>query len=271
MRRFGGVCLCVLGALAILAGGAAAAVIGPDNTISTARHTLTSSGQALVTTPGMLGEVGLTLHVSARATDGRPVFLGVGHEVDVTSYFGDTGRDEISGISWPWSVSKDVTGGTEEKLTLPANGDFWVVRKSGTGTQEFSWKVTDGRWNVVLMNADASTPVSATVSIGIEADGAFRIALAVAIGGLVLLVPAILLIRRRRPKNTPPPAYLPIPISIPIPTPTPTPTPTPIPTPMPTVLRTPMPMPAPTPTDSGAGGPTSDSGINGTDPAGGAP
>jgi hypothetical protein len=48
----------------------------------------------------------------------------------------------------------------------PAQEDFWAASAQGAGTQSMTWKVRDGSWSVVVMNADGSRGVDAGVSAG---------------------------------------------------------------------------------------------------------
>ena len=43
------------------------------------------------------------------------------------------------------------------------------MSSAGPGTQQITWPAAAGRWSVVLMNADGSRPVAATVAAGVTA------------------------------------------------------------------------------------------------------
>jgi hypothetical protein len=60
--------------------------------------------------------------------------------------------------------------------------------------------MTDG-YDVVVMNADGTPEIDASVNLGVELDGAFVAGLTVLGGGLMLVIAGLLLLllRRRRP------------------------------------------------------------------------
>jgi hypothetical protein len=78
-----------------------------------------------------------------------------------------------------WSTTKSLTS---------------VGLGTKSGDQILEWDVQDGKWTAVVMNADATAPVSARVSLGGRFDILFGIALGMAIAGVILLGVGILLI-----------------------------------------------------------------------------
>jgi hypothetical protein len=204
MRRFLSVCGIVIGVLIALVGGAAAVWVGPDDTLATGPHHVSSAGHAVVTAPGVLAKVGPTLHVSAAGP--RPAFVGIGHDADVTSYIGPARHDQVHRLNIPWSLDTDLIGAPAGTLRRPGDADFWVAHASGPGAQAVAFPLTDGAWDIVLMNADGSQPVALDVTMGLEVGGAFYTALGVCLAGVLLVVGGVLLFRRRRPSVvTPPP------------------------------------------------------------------
>src|SRR5207249_3739702 len=99
-----------------------------------------------------------------------------------------------------------ITG--EAQPEPPTAQSFWVAKATGEGTRTLTWGVKDGRWSVVVMNADASPGVVADVSIGAKTN----LLLAIGIGLLVLFVilgaaAALMIVfgarRRRQPEYEP--------------------------------------------------------------------
>ena len=50
--------------------------------------------------------------------------------------------------------------------TEAAEQEFWVASAAGSGTQELTWDATSGRWAAVVMNADGSPGITASLTIG---------------------------------------------------------------------------------------------------------
>lgn len=81
----------------------------------------------------------------------------------------------------------------------PAAQTFWAQSQVGTGTQTVTWKLRNGKWRVVVMNADASPHVVADAKVGTSIRDVLALPIAlVAIGlGLALAGATVTLIRRR--------------------------------------------------------------------------
>ena len=97
-------------------------------------------------------------------------------------------------------MQRTLSGGAP--TTAPAEQLFWAASAAGNGTQQMTWTTTDGRWVVVVMNADATRPVVADLSLGATAPGLrwvwigqYVAAGMNLIGGAVLV---LLALRRRR-------------------------------------------------------------------------
>src|SRR5207237_4817058 len=87
----------------------------------------------------------------------------------------------------------------------PTEQSFWAASASGVGTQTLTWKVRDGDWSVVLMNADGSRGVAADVDLGAKLSFLLWVAIGLLIGGALLLGGAIALIVLAA-RTRPPPA-----------------------------------------------------------------
>ena len=51
-------------------------------------------------------------------------------------------------------------------MSPPADAGIWTASATGPGAQTVEWEARDGRWAVVVMNADAARAVAADVSVG---------------------------------------------------------------------------------------------------------
>jgi hypothetical protein len=182
---------------------------------NTSSHTLTSSGYALVT-PDVdlnMGPAGdwlptgdrAAIRIEATSSGDTPVFVGIGPSDKVADYLAGVEYDEVTDFGWSSAEVKYRHLDGAAPSAPPAEQDFWTVHQEGSGGQTLEWDVRDGNWTVVVMNADATAPVSAGVSLGGRLDILFPIALGIVIGGVILLGVGILLIvlGARRPRTPP--------------------------------------------------------------------
>jgi hypothetical protein len=183
---------------------------------STSDRTLTSGGYALVT-PDVdlnMGPVAgawlptghrAALRISATSNTGAAVFVGIGPSDKVAGYLSGVDYDEVTDFGWAWEQVKYRHLDGRAPAALPGAQDFWVAKETATGAVALEWDIQDGNWTAVVMNADATAPVSATVSLGARFDILFPIGLGLVIGGVILLGVGILLIvlGARRPPAPP--------------------------------------------------------------------
>ncbi|MFI5709962.1 hypothetical protein [Kribbella sp. NPDC051620] len=206
-----GLLVALVGLLVTAVGGAAAFwLVGPDNTVGTGEQSLVSKGLAVMTAPDLIDRHGPTLHLTAAAA--KPVFVGIGQDIDVASYLSRSQYTRLIRFELPSSFDRQEMTGQAAALTAPAGLDWWTVKASGDGKQSIAWPIVDGRYDVVVMNADGSPGVDAKVTFGVEIDGLFGSCLMVFGGGLLLLFVGLLLmfVRRRRQPLPPVPVVTPL-------------------------------------------------------------
>ncbi len=220
----------VAGALALLAGGAlvttGAAVAIAGQTARDAQgyymsphQSLSSDGYAIVSEtvrlPGspaadwvpssLLGRVKIT----ARATDGRPLFIGVGAATDVARYLDGVAHSTVTAVGGTRTAPRyRDTAGTRPPQPPDAAG-IWTAQVRGAGERELTWSAEPGDWTLVVMNADGSAPVAADTSIGATLPAAGRLIVAALVAGGVLLVLGLALVVAAvatRRSSGPPPA-----------------------------------------------------------------
>jgi len=122
-------------------------------------------------------------------TPGKPIFIGVARESDLTRYLDGVGYDEVTGFTVNSDVIHFVQHSGSNTAAQPASQNFWAASASGTGTQTVQWAVSGGRYSVVLMNADGSAPIDAQVAVGLKIPAILHgIGLGLLIGGIILLV-----------------------------------------------------------------------------------
>ncbi len=185
---------------------------------STSDRTLTSSGYALVT-PDVSLNVGSgdwlpgggLVRISATSSGPAPVFIGIGPTDAVAAYLEGVAYDEVTNLeilsSWFSSAAEywHYDGGAPS--APPGQQTFWVAKQEGTGTQTVEWDVQGGNWTAVVMNADASAPVEASVSVGVRLGFLLPLGIGLTVFGVVLLAVGIVLVilgaRRPRPPLQP--------------------------------------------------------------------
>jgi hypothetical protein len=134
----------------------------------------------------------------------RAIFIGIARQADLDAYLDGVAHDVVRRLDDDGPAYRR-TNGTDD-VAPPRDETFWVASSTGTGQQELTWEATSGRWAAVLMNADGSPGVAATLNVGARSDLVLPVAIVLTGIGLMLLVPAVILIvvgasgaRRRAP------------------------------------------------------------------------
>jgi hypothetical protein len=209
----------LLGVALLVTGGAlVAASSNDDGYLTDGEVALRSAGYAVtvreigvngsvpdfVTDAGDLGQV----RIRAASQDaGTPLFVGIAPRSAVDGYLAGVGNDELRDFEVdPFRAEyRQHAGGPPD--TAPGVQSFWTVSDAGTGSRELSWDIAPGDWAVVVMNADASAGVDATVDVGasVPALRPFGIGFLV-VGGAVLVTGVVVVVvaasRRRRSPYT---------------------------------------------------------------------
>jgi hypothetical protein len=203
--------LFALAGLIVGGGGAAVlATIGTDGKVSTGEQSFDTSGAALVTSAADLRDpekvsdivgdprVQLDLH-SAKRT-----FIGVAPAADVERYLKGAPIDEVTDFEVdPFKMTHNPRPGSK-RLTPPGRQSFWVAR----GSTALDWKAGDGKYRLVLMNADGSRGVRAQGDASVTIPHTAAIAWSLVGGGLLLLLAGLATIASARasapsPRRTP--------------------------------------------------------------------
>jgi hypothetical protein len=217
----GGVALVIVGsllgllALGVLGGGGA--VLWADQTqrdsngyFSSAAHTYASSTYAITHEgahvdglPNGIEDELARIRVTATSANGRPVFVGIARERDVKAYLSNVSYSKLTNLDVdPFRPEYAAVSGNAQPAA-PAAQNIWAASATGSGTQDLSWRVRNGTWAVVLMNADGSRGVAADVGFGANVRFLGWISAGLFAVGAILLTGAVLLIvfgaRRRQP------------------------------------------------------------------------
>ena len=161
---------------------------------TTASHTYSTPTRALATqsldvgtgVPGWLdGHLG-TIRVDPKGTG---AFVGVARTADVDAYLDQVGHDEITDLDYdPFSIDTARRAG-EGRPAMPTAQTFWAA--TSTGGDRLQWKVREGDWTVVMMNADASPGVHVDAKVGAKLPILGGLGWAFALGGALVGLGAI--------------------------------------------------------------------------------
>ena len=142
-----------------------------------------------------------TVRVTAQVSDEQAVFIGIASQSDIDRYLAGVAYDEVVDVDRSTVETRTVPGGAVPPP--PGAQSFWVASTGGTGSQNLTWPIEDGRWGVVVMNLDGSPSLDLTVTAGARIAYLTPVALVLlGLGGLCLIGAAVL---TRRPRRTPDP------------------------------------------------------------------
>jgi hypothetical protein len=222
----GRVILIVLGSIGVLVGLALAAGGGfllwadrtqredgylttPSERFATQTYALTRTRLEIDTDgPGWLlneswfGKV----RIRGESPGAKMLFIGIGPEAAVAKYLGSVAHANVEDIDFdPFRVTYlPIAGGAPQGP--PTEQRFWAVSASGVGTQTVTWKVREGDWSVVLMNADGSRAVVADIDLGAKLSFLLWVAIGSLIGGVLVIGGSTALIVLAARTQHPPPA-----------------------------------------------------------------
>jgi len=149
-----------------------------------------------------------TVRVTARSKT-APVFIGIAREELVEAYLDQVRHEEIESVEFdPFSYETTLQPGTRRPAP-PVEQSFWAASASGAGEQSLEWDVQQGRWAVVLMNADGSPGVDHAIRVGAKVDLIGPIAaIVLGLAALAMIVSLVLMVvgirgLNRRPDHAP--------------------------------------------------------------------
>jgi hypothetical protein len=169
----------LLGSVAVgLAGGALAIadqtmrddgyLMSGTTSLSTDTYALTSTSVELhADAPAALMPERLLGDVKVTAESGTTqIFLGIARTADANAYLSGVEHATVTDLNGFGGRPSYETSGSAAPTTPPAARDIWVAQSTGTGTQEVVWPAKNGDWTVVVMRADGTRGVAASVAAG---------------------------------------------------------------------------------------------------------
>jgi hypothetical protein len=121
-------------------------------------------GTATVLDSDLYGKV--RLRVTPR-TD-KDVFVGIAPTRDAARYLRGIAHTNVTDLDYHPFHADYATSGGARHAAAPITQRIWAAQAHGHHTQTLTWKVADGDWSVVVMNADGSPGVDAGVRAGAD-------------------------------------------------------------------------------------------------------
>jgi hypothetical protein len=150
------------------------------------------------------------VRIRVESPGSKTLFVGIAPEVEVARWLGGVAHASVQDVDFdPFRVTYRPTSGGPPH-SPPTEQTFWAASASGVGTQTLTWKVRDGDWAVVLMNADRSSGVVAGVDVGVKMSFLLWVGIGALLGGALVVggSTALIVLAARRPS---PPLSSPVP------------------------------------------------------------
>jgi hypothetical protein len=162
----------------------------PNERYTVNSYALTLQHLDAITEPGSpelgpaLGQVTLR---AASAIPGRPIFIGVAPQSDVSAYLAGVPHSELVEVKFdPFRPHYRETVGSGQPH--PANEQsFWTSSAQGQGTQQIQVDLRHGSWAVVVMNADGHPAVAADLQAEVTLPWFGMVTRGVLLAGVLLL------------------------------------------------------------------------------------
>jgi hypothetical protein len=138
------------------------------------------------------------IKITAQSRDGKPLFVGLARTTDVERYLAGVPHTTVNDIdTTPFGADYERHAGSRHPVS-PEHAGIWQASSYGDGERSIEWKIDDGDYSIVVMNADGSLGVDADVSAGADipyldelgwsAIGSGAFALILGIGPIALAV-----------------------------------------------------------------------------------
>jgi len=170
-----------------------------DGYYTSASHTYSTPTRALVSDDlDVGGDIPGWLNTSDRLgrvridPQGAGSFVGVARTRDVNAYLDGVARDEVTDLDLgPFHLDTARHAG-EGRPAVPGAQTIWAA--SSTDGRPLEWKVREGEWTVVMMNADGSPGVHVDATLGAKLPLIGSLGWGLAIPGIALGLASVALI-----------------------------------------------------------------------------
>lgn len=159
-------------------------------------HAIVADGIDLASHPGEWwpSRLEATVQLQARTLSGRQVFVAIAPQDVVERYLDGVEHSVVARMGERRrAVELSLQAGGAP--TVAPDAAIWTDSVQGASEQTLTWDLRRGRWSVVVMNADASSPVSVSVVARAKLPILYPISVGLLVGGLVLAsLAAVLLV-----------------------------------------------------------------------------
>src|SRR6266545_3122710 len=173
----------------------------PTYALTRTRLEIDTDGPGWLLNDSWLGKI----RIRGESPGAKMLFIGIGPEAAVARYLGSVAHASVQDIDFdPFRVKYlPIAGGAPQ--APPTEQRFWAVSASGVGQQTVTWKVRQGDWSVVLMNADGSRGVVADIDLGAKLSFLLWVAIGLLLGGVLVVVgsTALIVLAARTPRPPP--------------------------------------------------------------------
>jgi hypothetical protein len=126
----------------------------------------------------------------------KPLFVGIAPKATADRYLARIQHTEATKLDLdPFKVTYVDHPGTAVP-GRPEQQSFWAASVTGT-SRPLTWKLHSGKWSIVVMNADGSPGVAATVGVGVKIPALLWAGIGLAAFGTALLGAAGLMFAAR--------------------------------------------------------------------------
>jgi hypothetical protein len=174
----------------------------PTYALTRTRLEVDTEGEGWVLNESWFGKI----RIRGESSEDKTLFIGIGPQAEVARYLGTVAHVNVQDIDFDPFRATYLSVSGDAPQAPPTDQGFWAASASGVGTQTLTWKVREGDWSVVLMNADGSRGVAADVDLGAKLSFLLWVAIGLLIGGVLVTggSAALIVLAARRPR--PPPA-----------------------------------------------------------------
>jgi hypothetical protein len=160
-------------------------------------HAIVADGIDLASHPGEWwpSRLEATVQLQARSLSGQELFVAVAPKVEVDRYLADVEHSVIDRMGQRGRVAELSVRAGGAPGQAPDAAAVWTRSVQGADEQTLTWDLQRGRWSVVVMNADASSPMSVSVVARAKLPILYPISVGLLVAGFALAsLAAVLLV-----------------------------------------------------------------------------